>query len=229
MKFDRSTIYNSSFLNIHSYCTEKICIVSNNILPREEKKIEEVLDVKVIKSQINRSALIGIYLGGYGDKIAVEKNSIYPEELELLEKEGIKVKILENCDNALGNLLAINSNYGFASPLISQEMVKDLEKFFKVTIERKPCVDLDLPGSSIFVNDSMFLINPRVDVKEFNYIKKMFKVPGIAITTNYGDVFVGNDAIGNKKGLLVGELTSNVEMTKIDDLVLDIKWGVLYE
>jgi hypothetical protein len=29
--------------------------------------------------------------------------------------------------------------------------------------------------------------------------------------------------------LLVGELTSNVEMTKIDDLVLDIKWGVLYE
>lgn len=223
MKFDRSTIYNSSFLNIYSYCTEKICIVPNSILPKEEKKIEEILDVKVIKCHINRSSLIGVYLSGAGNKIVVEKNSIYPEEIETLEKEGLKIKTLSNPDNAFGNLLAINSNYGFASPLILPEVVKDIQKFFNIPIEQKACAGLDLPGSSIYVNDYLFLINPRVELKEFNYIKKMFKVPGLAITTNYGDVFVGNDAVGNKNGLLVGQTTSNIEMTKIDDLVLDIK------
>jgi len=223
MKFDRSTIYNSSFLNIYAYCTEKICVVPTSVLPKEERKIEEILNVKVVKTHINRSSLIGVYLSGIGDKLIVEKNSIYPEEIELLEKEGLKVKTLSNPDNAFGNLLAINSNYGFASPLLLPETVKEIQKFFNITIEKKACAGLDLPGSSIYVNDSMFLINPRVELKEFNYIKKMFNVPGLAITTNYGDVFVGNDTIGNKHGLLVGEITSNIEMTKIDDLVLDIK------
>lgn len=222
MKFDRTTIYNSSFLNIYSFCTDKICIVSEGILPKEEKKIEEMLDVRIIKTAINRSPLIGVFLSGVGEKIIVEKNSIYPEELNFLEKEGLKVKTINNSDNAFGNLLAINSNYGFISPLFLPETIKDIQNFFKIPIEQKACIGLDLPGSSIYVNDSLFLINPRVDSKEFNYIKKMFKVPGLAITANYGDVFVGNDTIGNKNGLLVGELTSNIEMTKIDDLVLSI-------
>jgi len=223
MKFDRSTIYNSSFLNIYSYCTDKLCIVPFSIYQKEERKIEEILDVKVIKCHINRSALVGVYLSGIREKIVVEKNSIYSEEIETLEKEGLKIKVLENPDNAFGNLLVINSNYGFASSLLLPGVVKDIQRFLNITIEQKARVGLDLPGSSIYVNDSLFLVNPRVDLKEFNYIKKMFRVPGLATTTNYGDVFVGNNTIGNKNGLLVGEITSNIEMTKIDNLVLDIK------
>ncbi len=223
MKLDRGTIYNSSFLNIYSYCSEKICIVPHSVLSKEEKLIEEILNVKVIKASINKSALIGVYLTGTNEKVVVEKNSIHLEEIEHLEKEGLKVKTIRDDNNAFGNLLAFNSSYGVASPLLLPETVSDMRKFFGVEIEQKQFAGLDLPGSSIFVNDSMFLINPRIDFKEFNYFKKKFNVPGKATTTNYGDVFVGNDSIGNKQGLLVGETTSNIEMRKIDELVVDLK------
>lgn len=222
MKLDRATISNSSFLNIYSCCTDKICLVPVNITQKEEKKLEEYLDVKVIKTSINRSNLIGVYLSCVNDKVVVEKNSIYPEEIELLEKEGLKIKLISDPYNAFGNLLSINKNYGFSSPLLLSETVKEVEKFFNIKIEQKACVGLDLPGSSIYVNDYLFLINPKVEHKEFNYIKKMFNIPGIAITANYGDIFVGNDVIGNKNALLVGNFTSNIEMIKIDEFVLDI-------
>ncbi|HOZ35683.1 MAG TPA: translation initiation factor IF-6 [archaeon] len=223
MKLDRSTIYNSPFLNIYSYCTEKICLVPHSVLPKEERKIEEILDVKVIKASINRSGLLGIYLSGINEKIVVEKNSIHSDEIEHLEKEGLKVKTIKDENNAFGNLLAVNSNYGIASPLLLPETISELRKFLKVEIEQKNFAGLDLPGSSIFVSDSLFLINPRIDIKEFNYFKKKFNVPGKAITANYGDVFVGNDITGNKNGILVGETTSNIEMTRIDELVVDLK------
>jgi translation initiation factor 6 len=223
MKLDRSTIYNSPFLNIYSYCTEKICLVPHSILPKEEKKLEEILDVKVIKASINKSGLIGVYVTGINEKIIVEKNSIHSEEIDQLEKEGLKIKTVSDDNNAFGNLLAVNSNYGVASPLLLPETVSEIKKFLKVEIEQKNFSGLDLPGSSIFVSDSMFLINPRITSKDFSYFKNKFKVPGLAITTNYGDVFVGNDVTGNKNGIVVGETTSNIEMTKIDELVLDIK------
>jgi len=223
MKLDRSTIYNSSFLNIYSYCTDKICLVPHSVLPKEERRIEEILDVKVIKTSINKSGLLGVYLSGVNEKIVVEKNSIHTDELEHLAKEGLKVKTIKDDNNAFGNLLAINSNYGIASPLLLPETVEEMKKFLKVEIEQKNFSSLDLPGSSIYVNNALFLINPRIDIKEFNYFKKKFNVPGKAVTANYGDVFVGNDVTGNKNGILVGETTSNIEMTKIDELVVDIK------
>jgi len=223
MKLDRSTIYNSSFLNIYSYCTDKICLVPHSVLPKEERRIEEILDVKVIKTSINKSGLLGVYLSGVNEKIVVEKNSIHTDELEHLAKEGLKVKTIKDDNNAFGNLLAINSNYGIASPLLLPETVEEIKKFLKVEIEQKNFSSLDLPGSSIYVNNALFLINPRIDIKEFNYFKKKFNVPGKAVTANYGDVFVGNDVTGNKNGILVGETTSNIEMTKIDELVVDIK------
>lgn len=223
MKLDRSTIYNSPFLNIYSYCTEKICLVPHSILAKEERKIEEILNVKVIKTSINRSGLLGVYLSGINEKIVVEKNSIHSEELAHLEKEGLKVKTIADDNNAFGNLLAINSNYGVASPLFRPETVSEIKKFLKVDIEQKNFAGFDLPGSSIFVSDSLFLINPTIDIKEFNYFVKKFKVPGKATTANYGDVFVGNDIMGNKNGILVGETTSNIEMIKIDELVVDLK------
>ncbi|MFA5746108.1 MAG: hypothetical protein WCX82_03995 [archaeon] len=223
MRLDRATIYNSAFLNIYAYCTEKVCLIPHSVFPKEERKIEDILNVKVIKAAVNRSSLLGVYFAGVGEKLVIEKNSIHADEMEILEKEGLKIKTISDDNNAFGNLLAINSNYGVASPLLAVETIAEMKKFFGVEVEQKHFAGLDLPGSSIFVNDSLFLINPMVDLREFNYFKKKFGVPGKAITTNYGDVFVGNDVIGNKNGMLVGETTSNIEMTKIDELVLDIK------
>ena len=79
---------------------------------------------------------------------------------------------------------------------------------------------MDILGSSIYANDYLFIVNPSISEKDFKYLKERFKVEGIATTLNYGGLFVGNDVIANKNAVLVGDNTSNIELMKIDDVVL---------
>ncbi len=219
MRLIKSFICSSPYLGVNSICTDDFCLVPHNILPKEEKIISNVLNTKIIKLEINQSPLIGVYLKCVKNKIVVGEDSIYPKELEILEKEGIKVKLIKDY-NALGNLLAINSKYGIASPLLSKESVKEISKFFNVPVEAKTCVGLDLPGSSLYVNDNFFLVNPSIKKTEFGELKTKFGVIGIATTLNYGDSFVGNDLISNKNAIVVGSLTSNIELMKVDEIAL---------
>ena len=220
MRLKRISVNNTPYLGVSSFCNDDLCLVPNNILKKEEKILQDMLDIKIIKTTINQSPLIGVYMIGVKNKVVIGGDSITSSELELLEKEGLKVKLVEDY-NALGNLIAINSKYGFASPLLSETTVKRMSSFLKVDIERKTCAGLDLPGSSIYVNNNLFLVNPNVTDKEFEYLKKKFKVPGVGTTLNYGGSFVGNDAIGNNKALLVGEKTSNIEYMRVDSLVVE--------
>jgi translation initiation factor 6 len=221
MKINKATIYNSPFLGVYAYCSKDFCIVPNTILDKELKVLEKNLDTKIIKTQINASSLIGVYLTGLNNKIVVEKNAIKNKELEFLEKENIKVKLVEDY-NALGNLFSINSNFAIASPLLKKETIKDISDFLKIDIVQKSLSDVELPGSCLYVNESLFVVSPNISEKEFKYISSKFKVPGVATTLNYGDVFVSNDIISNNNAVLLGNGTSNIEISKIDALILDI-------
>jgi len=222
MRLTKSLICSSPYLGVNSICTDDFCLVPHNILPKEEKIISGFVNTKIIKMEINQSPLIGVYLKCVNNKIVVGEDSIHPKELEILEKEGIKVKLIKDY-NALGNLLAINSKYGIASPLLSKESVKEISKFFKVPVEAKTCVGLDLPGSSLYVNDKFFLVNPNIKKDEFAELTKKFGVIGKATTLNYGDSFVGNDLISNKHSIIVGSLTSNIELMKVDEIALEFE------
>ena len=221
MKLSRATIYNSPFLGVYAYCSKDFCIVPDAILDKEAKILENILDTKILRTSVNGCSLVGVYLAGLNNKVVVEKNSIKSRELEFLEKENIKVKLVDDY-NALGNLLSLNSNFGIASPLLKKETVKDLSNFFKIDIDQKSLSDMELPGSCLHVNDNLFVVSPSISDAEFDYISKKFKVPGVATTLNYGDVFVANDIISNSNGILIGNSSSNIEILKVDGLVLDL-------
>jgi putative translation initiation factor eIF-6 len=221
MYLKKATIYKSPFLGVYSYCSDDFCIVPKTILNKEYKILNKYLDTKIITTQINDSSLIGVYLTGNKNKLIVQKESIKSNELELLEKEGIKVKLIEDY-NAVGNLFSINSNYGIVSPLIKKENVKLVSKFLNIDLEQKTFCNLDVPGSSLYVNDHLFLVNPNIKKKEYDKLQKNFKVIGTPTTLNYGDVFVGNDIIANKNVIFVGSTTSNIEIRKVDDVVLEL-------
>ena len=221
MKLKKTNLNNSPYLGIYSYTNDDFCLVPNTIDKKEQKVLEEMLDIKIIKVTVNQSSLLGVYLVGLGNKLVVNEDSIRSSELELLEKEGFNIKLIKEY-NALGNLISVNKNYGFASTLLSEEIVKDISKFLNIEIERRNCVGIDLPGSSIYSNDKLFLVNPNVSDEDFEYMENKFKVPGVATTVNYGGSFVGNDVIGNKNALLVGSSTSNIELMAVDNIIIDM-------
>lgn len=219
MKLIKTRINNTPYLGIYSVCTDNFCIVPSNILKKEEDVLKK-LNTKIIKMSINQSPLIGVYLLAYKNKVVVAKNAIKESEIKILEKEGIEVKIVKEEFNALGNLVSINSNYGFASNLLSDKTISEISSFFNIPIEKKNILSIDILGSALYVNEYLYIVNPNISEKDFNYFKKKFKVEGIATTLNYGGVFVGNDVIANKHAVLVGDNTSNIELMKLDDVIL---------
>ena len=222
MRLTKSLICNSPYLGVNSICTDDFCLVPHNILPKEQKILEEFLDVKVIRTEINQSPLLGVFLKCLNHKAVVGEDSIYPKELEVLEKEGVKVKLIKDY-NAIGNLITLNSRFGIASPLLSKESVKEISKFFNVPFETRLCAGIDLPGSSLYVNDNFLIVNPNIKKNEFTSYKTKFGVIGVGTTLNYGDSFVGNDLISNKNAIIVGSSTSNIELMKVDEIVLELE------
>jgi len=220
MRISKATINKTPYLGIYSVCTDNFCIVPLNILKKEESILEKFLNTKIIKTSINDSPLIGVYLLAYGNKVVVCKNSIKKYEIELLEKNGIEVKIINEDYNALGNLVSINKNHGFASPVLSDKTISEISSFFDIKVEKKELLSLDILGSILYANDYLFIVNPSIDEKDFLFLKKKLKVEGVATTLNYGGLFVGNDVIANKNAVLVGANTSNIEIMKVDDVVL---------
>ena len=222
MKLKKTTINNNPYLGINSFATEEFCLVPTNILGKEEKLLKEYFkDTKIIKTSINQSPLLGVFTIGVKDKLIIGSDDLIESEIDLLEKEKIKVKIIDDY-NALGNLVSVNSNYGFAADFLKDKTVKEISSFLNIEIEKKKIAGIDLIGSSIYVNDNLFLVNPNISEEEFDYISKKFKVEGIPTTLNYGGSFVGNDAVGNKEVLFVGNNTSNAELLRIDDLIVDL-------
>ena len=220
MKLAKATICNSPFLGVYSLVTDDFCIVPNNILKKEEQYLQKYLNTKIIKTSVNQSPLIGVYLLGHKNKIMVDGESINSKELNILEKEGIKVKTVSDY-NALGNLVAINSNYAVASFLLNKETISEINKLFNVQVKQDGLAGGDVPGSSLYVNDNLFIVNPNISEKEFEFIQKNFKVSGKAQTLNYGDVFVANDTVGNKNAQIVGRSTSTAELIKLDELIVE--------
>ncbi len=222
MKLNKGTICNSPFLGVYSFVTDDYCIVPNTILKKEEDRLKKQLDTKIIKTTINQSPLIGVYLLGLNNKIMVDKDSITPKEIEILEKEGIKIQTVTDY-NALGNLVAINSNCAIVSVLLNKKTITNIEKFFNIPVKQQAIAGTDVPGSALYVNDHLFVVNPNIVEKDYKDFKKCFKVPGKAQTLNYGDVFVGNDILGNKNATIVGQSTSTAELIKLDELIVEFE------
>ena len=220
MKLLKTKINNTPYLGVYAVCTDDFCIVPSNILKKEEELLKKSIKTKIIKMSINQSPLIGVYLLAHKNKVVVSKNSIKKNEIDILEKEGIEVKLVDEEYNALGNLIALNSHYGFASNILSNKTISEISSFFNIEIEKKNILSLDILGSALYANDYFFIVNPNISEEEFNYFKKKFKVEGIATTLNYGGLFVGNDLIANKHAVFVGDNTSNIELMKVDDIVL---------
>ncbi len=215
MHFLKKNINGSPFLGIFCAVSDKLALVPTSISKKEETEIANALRVKVIKTTIANSSLLGVMAALFDNKIVVGQ-MIEKSEKKFLEEKGIEIISFRE-PTAFGNLVAFNENHGIASTLLSKNAVKEMEAFFGVPIEQKDIAGSNLVGACVEVTGKAFIVNPKVNEKEFEFLEKAFGVPGVATTANYGDRFVGNDIVANSFGALIGSITTTHEMIRIDE------------
>lgn len=216
MNFAKGTIRSSPYVGVFCSATDDYVLVPYSILPKELKIVEEKLDVRAVKANIGNSGLLGVLTRGFGSKF-VASALLENEERRALESEGIEVLTIRENFTSTGNLIALNKNGGVASPLFSEQTIKDITGFFGVKFERILLAGSELAGACVTVTNKGLITNPNISEKDFKRLEALFAVKGKATTANYGDLFVANSVIANSKGAIAGDKTSGIELGRIDE------------
>jgi translation initiation factor 6 len=213
MEFFKKKVNASPYIGV--FC----CLTENNLLvPHGNKKNFEApskeMKMQIIETTAASSALLGIFMKCF-EKKAVVSYLLEESEKQKLEQNGFEVKQVE--ETAIGNLMALNQDGGIASPVLSDKLVKELEKFFEVPFTKTSIAQSMVVGSCTCVTNKGFIVHPNISESELRLLEKIFKVKGEPATANYGDRFVANSVIANTKGVIAGENTSGHEFARIDE------------
>jgi translation initiation factor 6 len=208
-------IHGSPYIGIFCAVTDEIALVAGYLNKKDQKKVEDTLNVEAIPTTIADSHLVGALVKGMGKKFATA-HTLTDEEKDFLQSNGINVHAMHGI-TAIGNLLCLQKNGGIVSPLIHETEIKALEAFFDVKLHAKHVAGSELAGSCLISTEKGFLAHPKTEPTEMEWLEKLFKVPGMTTTANYGDPFIANSIIANAYGALVGERTSGPELARIDE------------
>jgi translation initiation factor 6 len=91
MNFQKFSLNGTPFIGVFGAVTEKIGLFPLYIKKKEKKKIEDTLEVEVIKTSIAETSLIGVLVKG-NSKGFVVPETIEEKELNELTEIGLKIK-----------------------------------------------------------------------------------------------------------------------------------------
>jgi len=215
MKIDKRSFNASPFVGVFGILTDKILLVPENILSKEEKGLAELTGSEVLKATLANSPLLGVVAAGAGNKIVVSE-IVLESEIEFLENAGLKVKQI-NGTTALGNLVSFSEKGGVVSPIITSKQQSELDEFFSVKSVPLKIANQDLTGASVVATTKGFISHPQTTKQEIEKLTEAFKVEGVLTTANYGDRFVGNSVIANTSSVIVGKNTTGHELIRVED------------
>src|SRR5208282_2214921 len=128
MSVAKANIGNSSFIGAFAVATDLFSILSSRATVSEEKFIQDTLETKVVRSTIDGSDLIGIYI------VANSRGVLIPEIADRTEISNLKAQLREinvgvmSTDlNALRNNILVNDKVAFINTQYSRQEVKVIE------------------------------------------------------------------------------------------------------
>ena len=67
------------------------------------------------------------------------------------------------------------------------------------------------------VTNKGLLCHPKTSEEEIRFLEKVFKVPVMIGTINHGSPVIGSGLVANTKGAIIGDLTTGIEMGRIEE------------
>ena len=202
-------------INIGLYAT-----VTNEyvIVPREFKK-KDFFEKETVETRIAGTRLVGLFTAGNSNCLLVP-DSVKERELEKLEDADIPHQVIENNENALGNLILANDKGALISEKLEGQ--KDvIEEALDVPVETGTLGGIHNPGSCGVANKNGVLIHRDSSEEEAENAMKVLKVEKVDIgTINMGSPYIGSGLICNDTHFMVGDDTTGPETGRIDMILI---------
>lgn len=207
-------------VGLYGYANDKYCIIGREVPEKLHKKIEEVLNVKLITMTIAGTSLLGVFLNG-NNKVLLVPSIAFPQELEILDKHKIKYKVIETKFTCLGNNMIITDKAGIISTEYGAKEIKQLSAALGFDVMQAKIAGHNTLGSMAAYNKNGLLCHYDILESEAKLLKKMLKLEINTGTVNMGSPFVGSGILCNSKGMIIGDLSGGPEIINADQALFE--------
>ncbi|MGC8609725.1 MAG: translation initiation factor IF-6 [Thermoplasmata archaeon] len=211
----KGVIKGSPYIGVYAEANESIAIVPKDAEKNSINDIERALGVEVYTTFIGGSPLIGslLILNSHG---AILPDFSDIEDVQFL-KNDYNILFLEDKLNAVGNDILANDKVALIHEGFSDETAKLISDVMDVEVVKGKIGGIPTVGSVAVITKKALLVNPQVDDDELKYLSSLFGVPAYVVTANFGSIFIGASLIANSKGAYIGQNSTVVEISRIEE------------
>ena len=204
--------------NIGIFCrtNEDIAFIKKGVQKKIKKKIINALKIELIELNIADASIIGSLIT-LNSKGAVVTDLANYKDVEIIEKQGLDVFVINDKINAVGNDILVNDYGALVHPNFKDDTIKKINETFKVPVYRGTINTLKTVGMTAVVTNKGLLCHPKVKPNEKKQLEKIFKVEVMIGTVNHGIPLIGSGLVANTKGAIIGNKTTGIEMGRIEE------------
>ncbi len=206
-------LFGSASIGVYSLVTEKMAIVPPVVSENKAKRMEEWLKVKVTRTMVGESVLIGALASANSNGIVLP-HFAREEEIKAIEAicSEINVAVMETKRTAYGNMVLTNDFGAIVDPRIKGADLKGIADTLDVEVVPGEIAGLPYVGSLAIATNKGVLVHPLLKEEEQKLLTDVLKVHVDVGTINCGIPYVATGLIGNSHSVVAGPLTTGPEM-----------------
>ncbi len=202
---------NNPNIGLYMFVNDKFCLLGAEVEEDVKKEIKNILNVPIYKISMLGTDLVGVFVAGNNDKIFIPE--VFDYEMELMDKiakdHDVELIVINDKVNTFGNNFCVGDDVILASKDYKTEFLQDLADISGYNILPIGTNEFRGAGGIARFIDGKFFVSQELDEEDFTDI--IDKVGGVG-TINAGSNFIASGVIGNKNGLLIGSLSSTIEI-----------------
>ena len=206
-------LFGSASIGVYSLVTEKFAIVSSQAPEPKAYHIEEWLGIKLIKTTIGRSLVVGALACANSNGILLPHYVLSKEVAAIRTvSEDMNLTIMETKKTACGNNVLTNDHGAICDPRLKAKTIQKLSDTLGVEVLPGKIAGLPYVGSLALATNKGVLVHPLIKDEEKKLLEDVLKVPVDLGTINCGIPYVSTGLIGNSSNVVAGFLTTGPEM-----------------
>lgn len=210
----KTRIFRSNFIGVYCRVSEKFALMPRPLEDDVVRSLEALFGVKALKMFVGNSSLVGALVAMNSRGFVVSKDFL-PEEIS--PETDMQVVTLKDRLNAMGNNIVMNDRAAIMHKNFSTSSVKKLADDMDIEVIRSTIGGIKTVGSVSVLSEKGMLVTPTASEDELSFLSGFFKVPVKTGTANFGSIYVGTSILANSRGIAVGDATTSIEMSRIDD------------
>jgi len=205
-------LFGNASIGVYSLATDRMAIVPPQISESKMRRLEEWLKVKAIRTTIGESSVIGALACANSNGIILPHSSREKEIKAIKSTLDLNIAVMETRKTAYGNLVLANDHGAAVDPRLKRKDVKKISDTLGVEavpaeIAGSPCV-----GALATATNKGLLAHPLLKEEERKVLADALGVPVDVGTINCGIPYVATGLVGNRRGVVVGSLTTGPEL-----------------